>query len=366
MALGRGVGLLVSIAGDTSGLNSALGDAGKSIKGFGGISLATAAKVTVIGGAIALAADGLGELAKAADADRTEQAALVKAIEQAGAATGDYTALIDQAITAGQNRAFSDSETRAGLQSLVTATQDVNTATQLLTGAQDIARLSGVSLEQASDALAKAYAGNDGALRKLVPGLAAGATAQDTIAAATKRAAGQADIFAASGEGMGLRVTDALGELGEEVGGALLPAFDALMPALLPIISAFGRIIKAILPILIPLVETLATVFGFVAEAIANVAGFISDLISWFGRLIKPIADAIDWLSKLNPFSGLIDFVTGHTGGGGFGDTGGPSSTFNATFNIYGDPATIERTVVKALSDYTRRNGYVAIGLESR
>jgi len=364
--LGRGVGLIVGISGDTSGLSSALGDAGKQVKGFGGISLATAAKVTLAGGAIVLAADALGDMAKAADADRAEQAGLIKAIEQAGAATGDYTTIVDEAITAGQNRAFSDSETRAGLQSLVTATQDVGIATQLLTGAQDIARLSGVSLEQASDALAKAYAGNDGALRKLVPGLAKGATAQDTIAAATARAAGQADIFAASGEGMGLRVTDALGELGEEVGGALLPAFDSLMPALLPIIAAFGRIIKAILPILIPLVELLAKAFGFVADAIANVAGFISDLIGWFSRLIKPISDAIDWLSKLNPFSGLIDFVTGRTGGGMSGATGGPSGTMNATFNIYGDPATIERTVVGALRDFTRRNGYVAIGLENR
>ena len=360
----RGVGLVVGVTGDISGLQKSLGSAGQEVKGFGGISLATAAKVTVVAGAVALAAEGLYELAKSADADRTEQKKLVAAIEAAGAATGDYMAQVDAAIAQGQAKAFSDSETRAGLESLVRATGDVSAATGLLATAQDVARASGVSLEQASDAIAKAHLGNDGALRKLMPGLAKGATGFDTIANAEKAAAGQADIFSESAEGGALKAQDAMGELGETVGEVLLPVLDALIPALIPILQALGKLIKAVLPVLIPLVKLLATAFTIVANVLARVIGFVVDLINWVGKLLAPVGDLIDALASLNPFSGLIDQITG--GGYPSGDTGGPAGSFSATFNIIGDPAVIERTVVGTLNNYTRRNGLEPLGLASR
>jgi hypothetical protein len=95
-------------------------------------------------------------------------------------------------------------------------------------------------------------------LRRLLPGLAEGATATDTIANAQRQAAGAADQYAASSEGQAARTTDAFGELAEELGGALLPILDALLPALLPIIAQLGELMRAVLPILIPLIESLA------------------------------------------------------------------------------------------------------------
>jgi len=360
----RGVSLVVGVVGDVSGLQKSLGDAGKDVKGFGGISLATAAKVTVVGAVVVTAAEALYGLAKAADADRTEQKKLEAAITAAGAATGDYMTQVDAAIAQGQEKAFSDSETRAGLESLVRATGSVTEATGLLAGAQDIARLAGVSLETASDALSKAYLGNDGALTKLLPGLEKGATGMDTISNATKLAAGQSDIFADSAEGGAMKAADAMGELGETVGEALLPILDALIPALLPIVKTLGELMKAVLPILIPLVKILAAQFTLVAKAISIVLGFVVDLITWIGKLLAPVGELIDNLGKLNPFSGIIDAITG----GGFpsGATGGSVPQMNATFHIYGDPAVIERTVVSTLRDYSRRNGYETLGLGDR
>jgi hypothetical protein len=43
--------------------------------------------------------------------------------------------------------------------------------------------------------------------------------------------------------------------------------------------------------------------------------------------------------------------------------TGGAGGVANFTFNISGDPVVIEQTVVRALRDYTRRNGFATIGL---
>jgi len=350
------VGLVVPITGDASGLKNVLGDAGKEVKGFGGISLATAAKVTLIGGVAVAAATGLFELGKAAAADRDEQDKLIKTIQNAGAATGDYMNQIDAAITQGQNRAFSDSETRAALESLVTATGDVTKSTGLLVGAQDLARQAGVSLEQASDAIAKAYAGNDGALRKMLPGLAKGATAQDTITEAFRRSKGQADRFANSAEGIGARAGDALGELGETIGEAVLPVLDAMLPALIPIIQQLGKLIKAVLPILVPLLKLVAQWMGIVIDVIVKLVGWVSDLIKWLSDLLRPIGDVIDALASLNPFGGLIAQITGGPGVGST-DTGGVGAPFNATFNIYGDPAVVEATLVRVLNDYNRRNG---------
>lgn len=358
--LSRGVGLVVGITGDASGLKDTLGDAGKEVKGFGGISLATAAKVTLIGGVAVAAATGLFELGKAAAADRDEQDKLIKTIENAGAATGNYMQLVDDAITQGQNRAFSDSETRAALESLVTATGDVAQSTQLLVGAQDLARQAGVSLEQASDAVAKAYAGNDGALRKMLPGLQKGATAQDTIAAAFSRSKGQADRFANSAEGMGARAGDALGELGETIGEAVLPVLDALLPALLPIIKQLGVLIQKVLPILVPLLKIVAQAFGVVVDIVIKLVSWVADLIKWLADLLSPIGQVIDALASLNPFGGLIAQITGGPGGATSTDTGGVGAPFNATFNIYGDPATVEATLVRVLNDYNRRNGLPA------
>ena len=272
--------------------------------------------------------------------------------------------VVDEAIAKGQEKAFSDSETRLGLESLVRATGDVTEATALLGPAMDIARLSGVSLEQASDAIAKANMGQDGALRKLLPGLEKGATGMDTVANATKLAAGQADIFAESSEGSMMKAGDAMGELGEEVGTALLPILDMLVPVIIDIVKVLSKLIKAVLPVLTPFVHILALEFKIFAGIILTVIGFVADLISYLLKLMKPITDVLDGLSKLNPFGDLIGQITG----GGFPSpaTGGSGATLNATINIYGDPAVIERTVVTTLRDYSRRNGYETLGLAGR
>ena len=121
-----------------------------------------------------------------------------------------------------------------------------------------MARFANVDLAVAADAVAKANAGQATALAKLLPGLDKGATATETIANAQKLAAGQADLYANSTEGMAARNADALGELGETIGQAVLPILDALLPALIPIIQALGNLVTAVLPVLIPLIKLLA------------------------------------------------------------------------------------------------------------
>lgn len=165
------VGLVVDIKGDTSNLDSALDKSSGKVGGFGDVLGSLPIPALAVAGAVTGAAAAVIALTDAAAADRDEQEKLNTAIVAAGAAHGDYTAQVDAAIEAGQAKAFSDSEVRAGLEQLVTATGDVGQATDLLTLAQDVARKSGVSLEDASKAVAKAHAGQTGALEKLLPGM---------------------------------------------------------------------------------------------------------------------------------------------------------------------------------------------------
>jgi len=362
MPIGGGVGLVVKIIGDASGLSKSLGDAGGDVTSFGASALGTAAKVSVVAGAAVAAGAAIYGMGKAAADDRAEQEKLAAAIKAAGAETASSTAQVEAAIAAGQERAFTDSETREGLQSLVTATGDVSKATSLLSSAQDIARLAGVDLATATDAVAKAEAGNDKALRSLVPGMQKGTTAAQSIANATKLAAGQADIYARSAEGMEAKTTDAFGELTEEIGAVFLPVLDEVLPALIPILKAFGELVKSILPILIPLISTLAKIISVIAGVMVRWLGVIKSIVDWVYRLLRPLGDMLNKLKAINPFRGMsfpsfnasstYAAAGAQTRAGGSGGYAGP-----VTINIHGDPSVIEAKVIRALRGYQARNG---------
>jgi hypothetical protein len=360
------IGLVVEIIGDASKLADTLDDTKGKASGLGGALGGTAVKVAAIAGVAGIAAGAIAGMTEAAAADRDEQRKLEQAIAAAGAATETSNAQVEEAIALGQERAFSDSETRDALQSLVTATGDVTAATALLGPAQDIARLAGVDLATAADAVAKAQAGQDGALRKLVPGLEKGATASDTLAAATAAAAGQADLYAESSEGMQARAGDSLGELAETIGSVFLPVLDAIIPALLPILKAFGQLVTALLPVLTPAIKLLAGALKIVADVLVTVVGWITKLVDWIGRVLGPIGDL---LSKLNPLANFkmpsLPFLSSSSSSAGpaastrAGGAGAAIVAPSITIYTTGDSIEAERAVVNALRRVTRLNGGV-------
>lgn len=362
------IGLVVEILGDASKLANTLDDAKGEAGGFGSAIGGSAMKVAAFAGVAGVAVGAIAGMTEAAAADRDEQAKLEQAIAAAGAATADSTAQVEAAIAAGQERAFTDSETRDALQSLVTATGDVGLATEDLAKAQDIARLAGVDLATAADAVAKAHAGQDGPLRKLIPGLEKGATATDTLAAATAAAAGQADLYASSAEGMQARAGDSLGELAETIGAVFLPVLDAVIPALLPLLKAFGTLVTALLPVLIPLVKLLAGALKIAADVLVTLVTWLSKAVDWISTMIGKVGDL---LAKLNPLSGFkmpaLPFLSSSTAtvaGAGVSTRAGASTSSSSgspIVNVYttGDSIEAEQAVVRALRRVLRINGGV-------
>lgn len=362
------LGLTVEIKGDTKGLNSALNEGKGDVAGFGASIGGTALKVLPLAAAAAGAALALKGMADAAAEDQAQAAKLDAAIVAATGSTADHTAEVDAAIAAGQELAFTDSATRDALQSLVTSTGDLTAATALMSTAQDVARFAGVDLATAADAVAKANEGQDGALRKLLPGLEQGATATETLGNAQQLAAGQAAAYSKTTAAGMEKAGDAVGELGETVGAALLPALDAILPALIPVIKSLGTLVTAILPLLIPLIKLLGAALGIVA-------GVLSGVVGWLVKLVNALKSAIEWvgnlLSKIGPLRDIGNIIGGIIGGtsttaaasvGARGARGAPRSggggASGVVINITatGDSLATEAAVLRALRRSSRIN----------
>ena len=362
--------LVVEILGDASKLSSSLEGAKSEVGGLGSMLGGSAVKIAAVAGVAGIAAGAIISMTEAAAADRDEQNKLTAAIAAATGSTADYTAEVDAAIAAGQDRAFTDSETRDALQSLVTATGDVTTATGLLTQTQDIARLAGVDLASAADAVAKAHVGQDGPLRKLIPGLEKGATATETLAAATKLAAGQADTYATSSAGMGARASDAFGEVAETIGEVFLPILDALLPIVLQLLRLLAQLVKAVLPFLVPILKLVGAALTVVGNVLSVVVGWIIKLVKWLGDAIGMLGKFLD---SINPLKGIslpsLPFLSassstaaaGRAGTGRAASRGAPAGVGGATVNVYttGDSIDAELAVTRALRRVTRLNGGV-------
>lgn len=354
--------LLVKILGDASNLGAATDSAKGSLGGLGGSALKTAAVVGGVATVAVAAGAAMWEMASAAGEDALEQEHLELAIKNATGSNQDYSATLDEVIAKSQDRAFTDTETRKALESLVTATGSVDEATTQLATAQDIARASGVDLETASDAVAKSLAGQDGPLRKLLPGLKKGTDATDTLRNAQKLAAGQADKYAASTVGQQARMSDSFSELGETIGAAFLPALEAIMPVVIQVIKWLGVLISTILPPLTRLIGFAVSAFLRMASAMAPVVAWarriidaVQDVISWLGRIKVPHIDLPFGIGKAAPSGSSAPTMEGFGATSRAGSTGGTSG--GVTINIYGDPATIQASVIRALRTYERRNG---------
>jgi hypothetical protein len=353
------IGLLVEIIGDASKLSSELDTAQGKTTAFGDSAVGSALKVAAIGAAAVGVAVAIGDMTMAAAEDRAEQEKLITTYGNLGIGLEEATAATEAAIAAGAEKAFSDSEIRAGLQSLITATGDAAAANAALGPTLDIARAAGVSAEVAADAYSKALAGNDAALRKLFPGMTKQASAADTITEATKLSKGAADDYATSAEGMGKRGSDAFGELSETIGGAFLPIMDEIVPALIPILEMLGELIKELLPLLKPVIMLIVEALKIFIGVLKTLIGVIQDVLGFVGDMVAKIQDAANFIGSvdLNPFAagGGGEAAAGYGRSGRSGRSGGGGSGgANVTVNVQSADPT---EVVRAIRRWARANG---------
>jgi hypothetical protein len=336
--------IAVAIIGNADKLNAALNEGSAKVEGFAGSlgGLGGVLKGAAIVGGVTAVGAAVVDLTKAAADDAAEQARLEQAIAAAGAATGDWAGQIDAAIAAGQSLAFTDTQIRDAMVPLVGVTGDVAQASDLLATAQDIARLKGVDLATAAEAVAKAQDGSATALGRLVGISTQGLTATEVLTEAQRRASGQADTYASSTSGGLERMSIMFSEVGETVGSAFLPVLEEILPVLIPIIEQFAELVKDLLPVLIPLLK-LAVI---PLKILANV---ISSVLDVLGPLIDMLGDAID---TIGDFIGSAGGAKGAAAGAGAFGVGAAAPVF-VTVNTGADPD----AVIRAVRRYAAANG---------
>lgn len=226
--------LKLSILADVSNLGKQLNAGSKEIEGFGtqvaNISEKAVKAFAAIGvavGAVSLA------FAKAAAEDEAAANKLASTIGAVTGATEKQIAAVEQFITkTALATGVTDDQLRPAYERLVRSTQSVEEATKLLNLALDLSAATGRPLEQIAQALGKAYDGNTTALGRLGLGLDAGLikskdfnaiyqTLNKTFGEFSEKRSEEAIVKFQ-------RLQVALDEAKEQIGAALLPAFEQL------------------------------------------------------------------------------------------------------------------------------------------
>ena len=187
--------------------------------------------------------------------------------------------------------------------SLVTATGDVTRPRGCSTAAQDIARFANVDLATAADAVAKAQAGQDGPLRKLIPGMEKGATATDTLAARHQesRRSGRHVRQNSAGDA-GARVGDAFSELGETSALPSSRCSRQSSPSSFRSSSNLGCSSRNSSRCVIPLLKLMGKYLGVVAGVLGTVVGWLIKFVDWVSDAIGAIGRFLD---SINPLKGI-------------------------------------------------------------
>lgn len=191
---------------------------GVGIAAWNGLTVAAGATVGVFGDAISSAIEEQKNIAKL-------DAALRANVE----GWDGNTKAIEAQIRSRERLAFSDDDLRDSLALLVAATNDVGKAQAIQATAMDLARLKGIDLRTASEALIKVEAGQFRALKSLGIELRKGATQTEALAAVQAVASGQAAAYAETLTGKAEAAQIRFNDKMEEAGTHALPLIsDAL------------------------------------------------------------------------------------------------------------------------------------------
>lgn len=340
--------LKLSILADVDDLKRKLGSGAQEVEGFGskigdfgkkaGLAFAAAGAA-----AAAYAGKLLIDGVKAAAEDQAAQEKLASTLRNVTNATDAQIKTVeDQILKLSLATGVTDDKLRPSFERLTRATNDLQTATKLQTLALDISAGSGKDLESVTEALAKAYEGNNTALTRLGLGIDKASLKTMSFDQLTQQLAetfgGQASVKADTFEGKMARLNIAFSEAKETVGSyvldALTPLLDNFVNKTIPAISqvadelgknlkpAFDDIAKIVKNDVFPIIQswakflfeevwpTLAKILKPAIEGLTNAFNTIKKSISDNSDELQPL---IDWLKKLWEFAknNLAPFLGG-------------------------------------------------------
>lgn len=345
--------LKLSILADVDDLKKKLGTAENEVEGFGG-KLEKFGKVAAaaFAAAAAAAAAYAGKLAiegvKAAIEDEAAQQRLANALKNVTDVTDDQIKVLEeQILQTSLATGVADDELRPALQRLTVATRDVTKSQDLLQLALDISAATGKDVESVSNALAKAYEGNNGALTRLGVGLSTAEIKtlgfEGTVKKLSDTFGGSAATQANTFEGQIKRLQVAFDEAKETVGAALLPTIQDLLnyfintvipkfievkeKAIKPISDAinnnreaFQTLYNFVRNFVIPIfVDGLGDALGFIGKIVGGILTVIANVVNGIKTAVTVAIDAINTIIKAYnaiPVLPNIPTIPVPTGGG--------------------------------------------------
>lgn len=314
---------------DTSGFDKAKKEFAQ-LEGVGAKS-AYAVKKAALPAAAALGALGVAafDAAKGAMEDNAAQAQLAQTLSKNTKATKAQIAANEEWIsTQGKLLGVADDELRPVISRLSTQTKSLAEAQKGAALAMDISAATGKPLATVTEALAKAYGGNEKALAKLSPELKGlikdGMTTEEAFAKLSDTFGGAATTKANTAQGQFQRLSLSLSETKETIGAALLPIIEKVLPYLqkmgewasqntgtfLIIAGVIGGIAAAVIA-----VNTAMTVFTAITKAATAVQTVFNAVMAMnpIGLVVIAIAALIAGLvlayKKFDTFRNIVDAV---------------------------------------------------------
>lgn len=336
----------------TGGLKSVLSGAAMGV-GLGAFNLATDAVMGFVG--------ALGDAGEAARADAAEQSTLARNLKSYAGATNAVVAGTEDWISAQARLGYSDSELRDSFNKTISATGNVEDSQKIAAAAMDLARAKGISLEEATDVLTKAYLGQTRGLKTLGIEVDKGVTGMDAINAATAGAAGAAEEYANTSEGrmaaaqikqdeawekigtVVMKITDVVLPLAADafawIADTIVAAADAVQPFIDQFINWLMPIFAEMQPVLQELGVVFQTVFAAIGETVKGAVGFIMGIWDKFGgNIIEGVKIAFNYVKNtiqnvLKVVQGVFDIFSGIFSGDWNKVWGGIKSVFTGIWD---------------------------------
>ena len=290
---------------------------GKALGGMGKIAgnIKSDLKVAAMGiaglaaGALAFTASSI----KAAAEDQQSTNTLIATLKARKFNTDKLAGSIDRLIQKGQDLAFTDDEVRGSIEGATRFTKKFSIAQKITAAAMNLSRSTGMSLQDATIAVGKAYQGNGGKLLKTIGINAKHIAGMQAIIAITNKTKGASSAYANSAAGQFEIVKIKLAEIKETFGGAFLDAVAKVFKALQPYLDRFSNFVKARLPQIKKFADDLANkIIAKLPQLFLKLEELIPkamDKIGEFARTISGIGDAANGL--LGPGGSITALVTG-------------------------------------------------------
>lgn len=306
--------LIVSIEARLDKLEAGLVQADKKASSFiGGISKGFAAVTAIIAGIVVVVNKLTKEFEKA---EKTSEL-LSNSLRRTGQIDA-FGALTQQAETLMKSTLFDDEQTKNAQRRLIDLGISANDAIRLIPAAMDLASSRGISLEQSADILARSARGLGINFRQAGFTMdevnAKGGGLEGTLKMVEERFGGTAKAAGQTFSGQLQILKNQLGEVAENLGGALMPLVIKVFETLLPIVEQFAamlmpfldqvvpqlmslldaimppimNLINSILPMLLPLIDILMPLLSEIVKDL------LPPLVELLQAILIPILQALD------------------------------------------------------------------------